>query len=466
MKRRIISIGGALLALLVVIGAARADDLMPVPVNITAAQIETRPDGTLILHVMGELGTGCESPIHADQRLEGSTLHVELYQTLPAAVICPMILVFYEDSIPLAADRSEVERVLVNGTPAIFGDAFTVDPPDDDAPISDELTHRVPHVITEIDGLWLEDGTWYLQVEGYQPDGCDYPLIINIDDDNDFWTAIELYREIPPDVRCPQVIIEFSEAIPLEAFGEYVQERWASGDEERVQWAFEVNDELARTIFDLPPADDTALEPVIEPAAREVSTVTGVQTQVEAEGVTLFVSGHHLTGCRYPTRIRQEIDGDMLIVEIYRAGPEEEEPCPRILLSFEEAIFFDAQLEPGAYRYAANEMTGQFTVREVRDDMRRSPHVIEDVQALVLESFPPQVILMASGYIPDGCTTDTHIDTHRDGNTVYVEIYRLLPVDAVCPAVIVDYRERIPLGSFSPGSYTFEVNGVRLDVDL
>jgi hypothetical protein len=439
-----------------VIGAVGADDLMPVPVNVTAAQIETRPDGTLILHVMGELGTGCQSPIHADQRLEGDTLYVELYQTLPPDVICPMILVFYEDSIPLAVDDpSAVERVLVNGTPAVFSDAVT-----------DEATQRIPHMITGIGGLWLEDGVWYLQVEGYQPDGCDFPLHIDIDDENEFWTVIELYREIPPNVRCPQAIIDFSEAIPLEAFGEYVQELWATGEEERVQWAFEVNDELAKTTFTLPPSDDAALEPVIEPAAREVSTVTDVQAQVEAEGVTLFISGHHLTGCQYPTRIRQEIDDDMLVVEVYRAGPEEEEPCPRILLSFEEAVRFDVQLEPGRYSYAVNEMTGEFVVREVRDDMRRSPHVIDDVQALVLESFPPQVILMASGYIPDGCTTETHIDTRREGNTVYVEVYRLLPVDAVCPAVIVDYRERIPLGSFSPGTYTFEVNGVSLEVDL
>lgn len=96
----------------------------------------------------------------------------------------------------------------------------------------------------------------------------------------------------------------------------------------------------------------------------------------------------------------------------------------------------------------------------------RDAIVIEQVEALVMESFPPQIRLNVSGYQPDGCILPIHVDQSRAGNTITVEIYRVLPPDVMCPMVIQPYQDSIPLaGPFDVSTtYTVIVNGVTVEV--
>src|SRR5512134_3844492 len=54
----------------------------------------------------------------------------------------------------------------------------------------------------------------------------------------------------------------------------------------------------------------------------------------------------------------------------------------------------------------------------------QSQTVIETVDVAILESFPMQVVLNVSGYQPDGCEYPVTISQWREGNEVFVEIYR------------------------------------------
>lgn len=96
-----------------------------------------------------------------------------------------------------------------------------------------------------------------------------------------------------------------------------------------------------------------------------------------------------------------------------------------------------------------------------------SLHLIETVDVVVMESFPMQVALNVTGYIPDGCAAPTEIMQARDGNRVMVRVFRTLPPDVICAAMAAMYQETIPLeGGFTPGTYQFDVNGIIVEIDL
>lgn len=92
--------------------------------------------------------------------------------------------------------------------------------------------------------------------------------------------------------------------------------------------------------------------------------------------------------------------------------------------------------------------------------------VIDSVEALILESAPPQINLHVMGYQPDGCTFPVQVEQSVDGNTITVRIYRVLPPDIMCTMQLVPYDENIPLGSFESGEYTINVNGTVITVNL
>ena len=53
------------------------------------------------LEVRGEFPSGCDFPAQMQQRREGNTVVVEVYQEIPPDVLCPMILRPYNDTIRL-----------------------------------------------------------------------------------------------------------------------------------------------------------------------------------------------------------------------------------------------------------------------------------------------------------------------------------------------------------------------------
>jgi hypothetical protein len=97
----------------------------------------------------------------------------------------------------------------------------------------------------------------------------------------------------------------------------------------------------------------------------------------------------------------------------------------------------------------------------------RSMAIIEDAQAAILESNPAQIELTVRGYHPDGCDFLAVIEQRREGNRVVVEIFREVPLAAMCPMILNPYQATFRLdGTFDPGQYVIEVNGVVIDVTI
>jgi inhibitor of cysteine peptidase len=87
---------------------------------------------------------------------------------------------------------------------------------------------------------------------------------------------------------------------------------------------------------------------------------------------------------------------------------------------------------------------------------------VENIQILILESFPVQVQVIAEGYLPDGCTEIDKIKTEREGNIFNISISTKRPKDAICTQALESFTETIHLDvqGLKAGNYTVNVNGV------
>lgn len=89
----------------------------------------------------------------------------------------------------------------------------------------------------------------------------------------------------------------------------------------------------------------------------------------------------------------------------------------------------------------------------------RSDVTVLDVQVVVMESFPMQVVLEVRGEFPSGCDFPAQVQQRREGNAVVVEVYQEIPPDVLCPMILRPYNDTIRLeGDFEPGDYIFQVN--------
>lgn len=88
---------------------------------------------------------------------------------------------------------------------------------------------------------------------------------------------------------------------------------------------------------------------------------------------------------------------------------------------------------------------------------------VDSIEIVMLESFPVQVMVIATGSLPDSCTETGSVSQKREGNTFLVTIEALRDPDLVCAQVTVPFQESVPLDveGLPAGTYVVDVNGVR-----
>ncbi|MDF1533785.1 MAG: hypothetical protein P1P69_04690 [Methanosarcinaceae archaeon] len=94
--------------------------------------------------------------------------------------------------------------------------------------------------------------------------------------------------------------------------------------------------------------------------------------------------------------------------------------------------------------------------------------VVEDIEILILESFPVQINVITKGYLPDGCTKIGDITKSLDGNTFTVTVKTIRPADAMCTQAIVPYEKSIPLDVYGlkAGTYIVVINSISSSFEL
>ena len=93
---------------------------------------------------------------------------------------------------------------------------------------------------------------------------------------------------------------------------------------------------------------------------------------------------------------------------------------------------------------------------------------VNDIEILLLESFPVQIHAVARGEHPDSCTKVDKVVTRHEGDTFFVTITTSRPADAMCAQVMTPFEEVVALDvvGLKAGVYTVDVNGVRDTFEL
>jgi inhibitor of cysteine peptidase len=92
-----------------------------------------------------------------------------------------------------------------------------------------------------------------------------------------------------------------------------------------------------------------------------------------------------------------------------------------------------------------------------QDPITGQEATVESLQVMILESFPVQVHVLVSGYLPDGCVTLADISAEREGETFLLTLTTTRPGgDVACTEALVPFEETVPLDvtGLPAGEYT------------
>lgn len=95
----------------------------------------------------------------------------------------------------------------------------------------------------------------------------------------------------------------------------------------------------------------------------------------------------------------------------------------------------------------------------------RAPEMTLPPNAFLIQVNEARVDLTAGtvqviGYIQDGCSDPVQVLQRLDGQTLYLDLFRVIPAGQNCPRNIVDYNETHSLDYAIDSTYSVIVNGV------
>lgn len=411
------------------------ETLIPVPVNIVDARLNLVADGSYSLWLTGSLGTGCQTPVEVSQQINGTTLELQIFQSIPASTMCPLMLIEYEDTLQFEAPVGVLRLVI--------GD-LTFDLPGAQAlpEIGDKR-----QVATIIETVTLTDDA--LLIQGYHPDGCQADTQIDLMPLAVDWLNIMIYRYVPQGIACTLNIIPFEHTLMLEGL--------VFDEEHPLELALlEVND-LSYFVED----------GELHPANRDYPFIEGRTLFNEFAPVRLEVIGTFEDNCddRVRAYVNERQTSGIFDVHIYRViDPAVERDCMPILRTVTTPVSFPADLDSGLYRYDINNgaATGAFVAPEVSFTAQiealsnRVPHVIDLVTTAIDNDGHLWVNVL--GYIPDGCETAVTTDIVKGDGTIDITVYRQIPPGVMCPQTFVPYSDVFDMGVMSAGDYVVTVN--------
>lgn len=115
---------------------------------------------------------------------------------------------------------------------------------------------------------------------------------------------------------------------------------------------------------------------------------------------------------------------------------------------------------------AAGDAQDPDNLADPSDEYQVSEVTIHTVDVLIAESYPVQVFVEISGYLPDPCWNALEPVVEQDGDRFEVEILGEREAGAMCPQVIENYDTTVSLGSPEPGVYLVSVNGVEQEFEV
>ena len=95
--------------------------------------------------------------------------------------------------------------------------------------------------------------------------------------------------------------------------------------------------------------------------------------------------------------------------------------------------------------------------------MRQGPIYVDEVELVMMESFPVQVRLILRGSLPNPCSSFAwQVEEPDPQGRIAVQAYSLQEADLACIQVLEPMEESVPLGAFTQGSFSVWLNGERV----
>jgi len=95
--------------------------------------------------------------------------------------------------------------------------------------------------------------------------------------------------------------------------------------------------------------------------------------------------------------------------------------------------------------------------------LRQGPIYVDEVELVMMESYPVQVRLILRGSLPNPCSSFAWEVKEPDSEgRIAVQAYSLQEADLACIQVLEPMEESIPLGAFTQGNFSVWLNGERV----
>jgi inhibitor of cysteine peptidase len=212
----------------------------------------------------------------------------------------------------------------------------------------------------------------------------------------------------------------------------------------------------------LPPDPKQSEELIIESVELLQLESWPVQLQIELSG-TLPSACHSLD---YAVILP---DDDAVIAVEAQAKLEENSECSQGVQSFRQGIGLGSYTE-GNFQVLLNgepvgdiQLGGGSEIPGSEDDekeMTRGPVFIDETEIVILESFPVQIEIVVRGALPTPCASlEWVVEDPDDRGRIMVEAFSLQDSTLDCIQVLQELEERLPIGSYSEGSYSVWLNG-------
>ena len=178
------------------------------------------------------------------------------------------------------------------------------------------------------------------------------------------------------------------------------------------------------------------------------------------------VTGFLRDGCEELYEITVENEELDFMITLTTRRPTGDIACTEALVPFEEVIGLEIEgLGAGIYSVIVQDQEAIFelTVDNVSPEPVSdkfdfgSDAVIESMSLDIMESFPIQVSVSLSGYLPNGCIKIEQINVLREEDTFYIRIITKKPSgDVYCTTAIVPFEEIVPIDveGLPAGEYT------------
>ena len=314
---------------------------------------------------------------------------------------------------------------------------------------------RVASFVNDVDIELIDDETVSVTLSGDHPDGCETDTFTALQSDQPFDNqyTVDIVRLLPQGVACPAMLQSYDVTIEVSMNS--------------------IADPLGLPNFVVDDVIYTEIRENWIAIERERIAVENVTIEEASTSFTVSFDGQIPASCAdrfadpaiHDTVFYSQIEFVILRTsDITCEGNPVTETITTTVRSLPVFINGTAYDENGI---VAPQATAQTDQNSDGGNFMRVDTVIESVDVIVLESFPMQLQVSVTGAQPDGCDLPVQVEQTVEDDVVTVQIYRDVPLDVMCPAVLVPYEDTIDIdGSFEGGTITININDFTTSVDL